>query len=66
MEMEGFFLKTYILKFEVFWDASDVRTVTVKANTERKAIIFGTNKIKKETGWDMPKLVSCQEVKNVV
>ena len=62
MEMEGFFLKTYILKFEVFWDASDVRIVTVKANTERKAIIFGTNKIKKETGWNMPKLISCQEV----
>ena len=35
-------MKTYILKFEVFWDASDIRTVTVNANTERKAIIFAT------------------------
>ena len=58
-------MKTYIVKFEVFWDASDIRTVTVKANTERKAIIFATEKIKKETGWSMPKLISCQEVDNV-
>jgi hypothetical protein len=55
-------MKTYILKFEVFWDATDIRTVTVNANTERKAIIFATKKIKKETGWNMPKLISCQEV----
>lgn len=54
-------MKTYILKFELFWDASDIRTVTVNANTERKAIIFATEKIKKETGWSMPKLISCQE-----
>ena len=55
-------MKTYELKFEVFWDATDIRTVTVNANTERKAIIFATEKIKKETGWNMPKLISCQEV----
>lgn len=55
-------MKTYIIKFELFWDATDIRTVTVNANTERKAIIFATEKIKKETGWDMPKLISCQEV----
>ena len=55
-------MKTYIVKFELFWDATDIRTVTVNANTERKAIIFATEKIKKETGWDMPKLISCQEV----
>ena len=58
-------MKTYIVKFEVFWDASDIRTVTIKANTERKAIIFATKKIKKETGWDTPKLISCQEGDNV-
>lgn len=55
-------MKTWELKFEVFWDASDIRTITVQANTKRKAIILGTIKIKKETGWDMPNLVSCQEV----
>ena len=55
-------MKTWEIKFEVFWNASDIRTVTVKANTERKAIIFATDKIKKESGWDMPKLISCQEV----
>jgi hypothetical protein len=57
-------MKTWSLKFEVFWDATDVRTVTVKANTKRKAIILGTEKIKKETDWDMPNLLSCQEVTN--
>lgn len=55
-------MKTWELKFEVFWDASDIRTVTVKANTKRKAIILGTEKIKKDTDWDMPNLISCQEV----
>ena len=55
-------MKSWKVQFEVFWDASDIRTVTVKANTARKAIIFATNKIKKETGWDMPKLISCVEV----
>lgn len=57
-------MKTWELKFEVFWDASDIRTVTVNANTKRKAIILGTKKIKKETDWDMPKLISYQEVTN--
>ena len=57
-------MKTYKVKFEVFWDATDIREVTVKANTERKAIIFATDKIKKESGWDMPKLISVEEVKN--
>lgn len=57
-------MKSWKVQFEVFWDASDIRTVTVKANTARKAIIFATNKIKKETGWDMPKLISCVEVSN--
>jgi hypothetical protein len=55
-------MKKYEVKFEVFWDATDIRTVIVNANTERKAIIFATEKIKKETGWNMPKLISCQEV----
>lgn len=55
-------MKTYILKFELFWDASDIRTVKVNANTERKAIILATETIKKETGWSIPKLISCQEV----
>jgi hypothetical protein len=55
-------MKTWELKFEVFWDANHIHTVTVKANTERKAVILGTEKTKKETGWDMPKLLSCKEV----
>ena len=55
-------MKKYEVKFEVFWDATDIRTVIVNANTERKAIVFATEKIKKETGWNMPKLISCQEV----
>ena len=57
-------MKTYKVKFEVFWDATDIREVTVKANTERKAIIFANDKIKKESGWDMPKLIYVEEVKN--
>ena len=57
-------MKTYKIKFEVFWDSTDIREVTVKANTERKAIIFATNKIKKKSGWDIPKLISVEEVKD--
>jgi hypothetical protein len=55
-------IRTWELKFEVFWDASRTYTVQVMANTERKAVIFGTEKVKKETGWDMPKLLSCKEI----
>ena len=58
-------MKTYKVTFEVFWDASDIREVTVKANTERKAIIYATDKIKKETGWNLPRLISIQEVSEV-
>lgn len=57
-------MKIWEVKFEVFWDANHIHVVQVKANTERKAILLGTNKTKKETGWDMPKLISCSEVKN--
>lgn len=55
-------VKFWEVKFEVFWDATHIHTVHVKANTERKAIIFATDKVKKETGWDMPKLISCKEI----
>ena len=44
-------MKTWEVTFEVFGDASREITVSVKANTERLAIILATEKAKKESGW---------------
>lgn len=54
-------MKTWEVTFEVFWDASREITVSVKANTERKAIILAKEKAKKETGWHSPALRSIKE-----
>lgn len=47
-------MKTWDVTFEVFWSASRNKTVRVRANTERKAIMFAEKKVKNETGWDSP------------
>ncbi len=56
-------MRTWEVTFEVFWDASHHVTVTVKANTERKAVIFATDKVKKVSGWDSPILRNIKEIK---
>ena len=56
-------MKVWAATFEVFWDASHEVTVHVKANTERKAVIFATEKVKKESGWDSPILRNIKEIK---
>ena len=33
-------MKNWLIKAELFWDASRIETITVRANTERKAKIF--------------------------
>ena len=58
-------MKKFVIKFEVFWDASDIREIIVNANTERKAIIKATEKIIKQTGWNVPKLISVEEIYSV-
>ena len=58
-------MKKFVIKFEVFWDATDIREVVVNANTERKAMKIAAEKVKKQTGWDIPKLISIKEVDDV-
>lgn len=58
-------MKKFVIKFEVFWDATDIREVVVNANTERKAIKIAAEKVKKQTGWDIPKFISIKEVNDV-
>lgn len=56
-------IKTYDVKFQLFWSANNEKIVRVKANTERKAEKFATEKVIKESGWKSPILLSIKEVK---
>lgn len=56
-------MKIWEVSFEVFWDASHIENVVVKANTERKAIIFAKEKVEKKSGWDSPILRNIKEIK---
>ena len=55
-------MKKWIAKVQLYWDASCVVSIEVKANTERKARIFAEKKAIKEYGWDSPKILSIKEV----
>ena len=46
-------MKTWEVGFEVFFDASDIRSVRVRANTKRKAISLAREIIRQETGWEL-------------
>lgn len=41
-------MKNWLIKAELFWDASRIETITVRANTERKAKIFAKESFKKK------------------
>jgi len=41
-------MKQWIINAEVDWDASHIETITVNANTERKARIIASEKLKKK------------------
>ena len=55
-------MKTWKADFEVFWDASHIESVIVKANTKRKAILFAEKKVKERSGWDSPILRNIEEI----
>ena len=54
-------MKTWEVKFEVNMDASHIEKFTVKANTERKAIIFAKAKAFNR-GFRYVKLISAKDI----
>lgn len=54
-------IKSWCVICEVNMDASHEIKMIVKANTQRKAKIFATNRLYKE-GYFFVKLVSCEEM----
>ena len=57
-----FVIKTFAVTAELFWNAANNKTVIVKANTERKARIMAENKLKKDYGTDMIRILSVRTV----
>ena len=43
-------IKTWEVSAEIGMDANNIKTIEVKANTKRKALIIGEKKLK-ELGW---------------
>lgn len=57
-------IKKWMVRAEIFWSANMEETVEVKANTQRKAVQFAKEKIKKK----YPKvgdMINIREVKEV-
>lgn len=56
-------MKKWKAEIELFWDASHVESVEVKANTERKARIFAEEAMKKKYKTDMVNILRINEIK---
>lgn len=54
-------MKVWDVCLKLNWDAGRIRTVRVKANTERKAIVFAQEKCKKD-GAFAADVISCTQV----
>ena len=55
-------IKIWKIVAELNWDASNYKSIIVKANTERKARIIGEEKLKKEYSTNNIKILNVERI----